>query len=215
MYDKLLRQTVVDALDWDPSVDSAHIGIAVTDGVVTLSGHVPNYAQKLEAERTARSVRGVKAIAQEIDVHYPGAVPFTDEQIAAHAVEVLTWDVLLPLDAVKVKVAKGWITLSGEVDWDYQRRAAEADVRRLKGVIGVINQVMLKTRVSPSDVRVLIEDAFKRGAGLEATSVQVNVADGKVTLSGKVHTWRERDTAERAAWAAPGVRSVEDQIAIA
>ncbi len=214
MDDKTLRQAVVDALDWNPAIDAAHVGVAARDGVITLSGHVPNYTQKLEAERTARNVRGVTAIAEEIEVRYPGDIYPTDEEIASRAVQVLDWDISVPLDHVKVKVTRGWVTLSGELNWDYQRRNAEADVRKLDGVVGVINQVELKHRASPQDIRTRIEDAFRRDATLDAAAIKVDVIDGKVTLRGNVHSWRERDLAEKSAWSAPGVRTVEDLVAI-
>ena len=189
MDNKDLRQKIIDALDWDPSVDSANIGVAVDDGVAVLSGHVPNYAQKLAAERIAKRVKGVSAIAAEIEVRYPGASGQADEDIAHRAVQMLNWDVMLPDRAVQVKVSKGWVTLEGQVDWEYQRRAAEADVRKLGGVVGVTNQITLKTRVQPADVSRRIEEALKREAELEAGQVRISVLDGKVTLDGKVHSW--------------------------
>ncbi len=215
MDDKHLRQAAVDALDWDPSIESAHMGVAARDGVITLSGQVPNYAQKLEAESVTKNVRGVKAIAEEIEVRYPGDTYPTDEEIAAQAAEALKGDVLLPLDRVKVKVTRGWATLSGELEWDCQRRSAESDVHKLNDVVGVINQIELKRRELPQDIHTRIEDAFKRDAGLDAAAVTVEVSDGKVTLRGSVHTRRERDLAAKAAWSAPGVRAVEDLVAIA
>ena len=214
MDDKGLRQNIIDALDWDPSVDSANIGVAVGDGVAVLSGHVPNYAQKLSADRIAKRVKGVTAIADEIEVRWPGAHGVTDEDIARRAVQMLNWDVVLPDDAVKVKVSRGWVTLEGQVDWDYQRRGAESDVRKLSGVLGVINQITLKTRVQPGDVSHRIQAALQRDAQLEAGRVRVSVLDGKVTLEGKVHSWHERDEVERAAWSAPGVCAVEDRVSI-
>lgn len=214
MQDKALRQDIIDALDWDPSVDSANIGVAVDNGVAVLTGHVPNYAQKLAAERIAKGVKGVSAIAAEIEVRYPGAPRHSDEDIAHRAVQMLNWDVMLPDDAVKVKVSKGWVTLEGQLDWEYQRRAAEADIRKLAGVIGVSNQIGLKTRVQPADISHRIEAALKRDAELEARQVRISALDGKVTLDGKVHSWREREAVERAVWSAPGVRKVEDHLSI-
>lgn len=214
MDDKTLRQDIIDALDWDPSVDSANIGVTVDSGVAVLSGHVPNYAQKLAAERITKRVKGVTAMVDEIEVLYPGAPGHKDEDIAHRAIQVLNWNVMLPDDAVKVKVSKGWVTLEGQLDWEYQRRAAEADVRKLGGVIGVTNQITLKARVQQGDVSHRIEAALKRDAELEAARVRVSVFDGKVTLDGKVHSWHERDAVERAAWSAPGVRKVEDHLQI-
>lgn len=214
MNDKVLRHDIIDALDWDPSVDSANIGVAVDNGVAVLSGHVPNYAQKFAAERIATGVKGVSAIADEIEVRYIGAPGHTDEDIAHRAVQMLNWDVMLPDDAVKVKVSKGWVTLEGQLDWEYQRRAAAADVRKLGGVMGVTNLISLKTRVQPADVSRRIEAALKRDAELEARQVRISALDGKVTLDGKVHSWREREAVERAAWSAPGVHKVEDHLSI-
>ena len=214
MNDKSLRQDIIDALDWDPSVDSASIGVTVNKGVAVLTGHVSNYAQKLNAERVAKRMKGIVAVADEIEVRYPGSPSHTDEDIAHRAVQVLNWDVMLPDDAVKVKVSKGWVTLEGQLDWQYQRRAAEADIRKLGGVIGVTNQITLKTRVQPADVSHRIEAALKRDAELEAHRVQVSVIDGKVTLAGKVHSWHEREAVEQAVWSAPGVRTIVDNLSI-
>lgn len=214
MDDKKLRRDVIDALDWDPSVDSANIGVAVNDGVAVLSGHVGNYAQKLSAERIAKRVKGVTAIADEIEVRFEGELTHTDDDIAARAVRVLSWDVMLPDNVVAVKISKGWVTLSGELEWDYQRRAAEADVRKLGGVKGITNEITLKPRLTSTDVSQRIENALKRDAEVEAARVHVSVADGKVRLEGKVHSWHEREAVERAAWAAPGVKAVEDHVLI-
>jgi osmotically-inducible protein OsmY len=212
MEDKKLRKDIIDALDWDPSVDSANIGVAVDDGVATLSGAVPNYAQKLAAQRIAQRVRGVTAIADEIEVRYPGSTSHTDADIAQRAVQVLDWDIVLPDQAVKVKVSKGYVTLTGEVHWDYQRRSAEADVRKLAGVIGVINKIELRSVVSPADVSKRIKDALKRDAEVEAANIHISVADGKVRLDGKVHSLPEQQAIYRAVWSAPGVRLVENHV---
>ena len=214
MNDKHIRQDIIDELDWDPSIDSANIGVAVDNGVATLTGHLSNYAQKFAAERAAQRVRSVRAVAGEIEVRFPGAVKHDDEQIAGQAASVLSWDVLLPKGAIKVKVSKGFVTLTGEVDWEYQRRAAELDVHKLPGVTAISNQVSIKLRVSPADIRTRIEGALKRDAYLEADGVKIVVDSGRVKLEGKVRTWRERGAVERAAWAAPGVRMVEDHLAV-
>ena len=213
MNDKTLRQDVIDELNWDPSIDSANIGVAVDNGVVTLTGHVANYAQKFAAEKAAQRVKGVKALAQDIEVRYAGVQAHADDQIAARAVSVLDWDVIVP-NAVKVKVSQGWITLSGEVDWEYQRRTAEADMRKLAGVKGVSNTITIKARVLPSDVSTKIHDALRRYADLEASGVRISIDAGKVKLEGKVHSWRERNAIEQAAWAAPGVKAVDDRVMI-
>lgn len=212
MDDKSLRQDVIDALDWDPSVDSANVGVAVEDGVAVLSGHVSTYAQKIAAQKIAQRVKGVTAIADELEVYRTDA--HSDAEIAARAVQMLDWDVVIPDGAVNIKVSKGWVALSGQVEWDYQRRAAEADVRKLGGVTGVTNAITIKPRVSPSDISERIKQALKRDAELEAAQVHVSVTDGKVTLKGNVHTYWEREAVERAVWAAPGVLAVEDDLLI-
>jgi len=214
MDDKILRQHIIDALDWEPAVDSANIGVAVNKGIVTLTGHVPSYAQVFAAERAVKHVKGVQGIAQEMEVRFAGAPAHSDEDIAGRAVAMLKWSIVVPKDAVKVKVAKGWITLSGEVEWDFQRRAAETNLHGLAGVMGVINLIQVKPNTTAGDVTKGIEAAFKRDADLEAHRIKVSVTDGKVRLEGAVHSWRERDAADRAAWAAPGVRTVEDHILI-
>jgi osmotically-inducible protein OsmY len=216
MDDKTLRQLVVDELDFEPKIDAAHIGVAVDHGVVTLTGHVSNYAEKIAAEEAVRRVKGVKAIAEEIEIRFPSSFPGTsDDEIAKQAVAMLGWHTSLPKDRIQVKVQQGWITLSGEVDWYYQKEAAAETVRRLNGVRGVNNLVIIKSRVLPSDVRQRIEQALKRNAEVEANSISVTVADGNVILEGKVKAWHERQIAEQAAWAVPGVRAVQDKLRLA
>jgi len=213
--DRKLQQRVLDELEWEASVDAAHIGVAAMDGVVTLTGHVPTYAEKLAAEQAVRRVLGVKAIAQEIEVRLPSQPKTADDEVAHRAVQILDWDTSVPQGAVSAKVEKGWVTLTGEVDWQFQRAAAERAVQKLSGVTGVSNQLRVKARPRPADVRRRIEEAFRRDAVLEAGGVAVGVAeDGRVELGGKVRSWREREAAERAAWSAPGVTAVEDRIAV-
>jgi osmotically-inducible protein OsmY len=215
MDDKTLRQNIIDELDFEPSIDAAHIGIAAEKGVVTLTGHVGSYAEKIAAEDAVQRIKGVKAIAQEIEVRYPSAERRSDDEIAKRALDILAWDVSVPNEGIQVKVQKGWITLSGEVDWYYQKQAAENSVRKLSGVIGVSNQITLKETVQPADVKRRIENALKRHAEVEADNIRVAVADGRVTLEGKVKAWHERQLAEQAAWAARGVRAVEDRLYVA
>lgn len=215
MNDKLLRQKVIDQLDFEPSIDSAGIGVAVDAGVVTLTGHVRNYVQKLQAEKVVKAVKGVRGIAQEIQVRFDGLDPTSDDQIAKNALTALALDALLLGDGLQVKVSKGRVTLSGEVDWQFQRNAAEADVRKLRGVIGIINSITLNQRPVVADVERRIRDALGRDAALDAASIEVRVSGDRVMLEGTVDCWRDRDLVERAAWAAPGVRSVEDHLRIA
>ncbi|MBB3387134.1 MULTISPECIES: BON domain-containing protein [unclassified Rhizobium] len=209
-----LRQLVLDELEFDPSIDAANIGVAAENGVITLTGHVSTYAEKEAAERTTRRIKGVKAIAQEIEVRPAGTHKTADDEIAKRAVNTLGWHVTVPKDAVQVKVQNGWITLNGRVEWQYQKTAAADAVRDLSGVVGVSNMIEVTPHASSVDVKKRIEDAFRRDAEIEAKAININVADGKVTLQGKVKTWSERQAAEHAAWSAPGVRSVEDRLLV-
>lgn len=214
MTDKTLQQIVIDELDWEPSVNSAHIGVTANNGVVTLSGHVPTYAEKWAAERAAERVAGVKAVAVELEVRYSEAFKTGDDDIAERALHSLEWDVRVPASKVKVQVEKGWVTLTGEVDWFYQRAAAEADVRKLAGVLGVTNEIKVTARANASDVRQKIKAALDRSAQIEADNISIVTEGGKVTLTGKVHTWFERNLAERTAWSAAGVTQVDDRLTV-
>jgi len=215
MNSKQLRQTVIDELEFEPRVDAATIGVAVENGVVTLSGHVPSYAAKLSAERAARRVKGVHAIAQEIEVRYASDKNTADDEIAKRAISIIKWDAMTPANAIQVTVQKGWVTLSGEVEWQYQRKAAEDAVRRLSGVNGVFNSITLKPTVNVPDIKKKIEDDLSRHAKVEAQAIRVTVRDGnKVSLEGKVESWDEREAVEDAAWSVAGVQSVDDRLTI-
>lgn len=214
MDDTILRQRVLDALEFEPSIDAAHIGVAAEDGVVTLTGHLPTYAQKVTAEEVALAVKGVRAIAEEIEVHPIDNLTTSDEEIAKRAVHMLDWNTSVPKASVQAKVSNGWVILNGEVDWHFQKEAAAATVRPLYGVKGVTNLIKLKPKTTPGDVRKRIQDALARTVDLEAKALSVTVLDGLVTLKGRVGTWAERAAAERAAWSAPGVRSVNDLIVV-
>jgi osmotically-inducible protein OsmY len=215
MNDGTLRQDIVDELDFEPSIDAANIGVAVEKGIVTLTGHVPTYSQKVTVENVVRRVKGVKGIADEIEVRPFGSNRTADDEIAKRAVSTLDWNTSVPDNSVQVKVQKGWLTLTGTVDWQYQKNAAAEAMAGLAGVTGVTNQIQIKPRASAFDVKKRIEDALKRNAEIEAQAIRVNVIDGgKVRLEGKVHAWSERSAAERAAWSAPGVTVVEDRITI-
>jgi osmotically-inducible protein OsmY len=213
--DKDLQQAVHDELEWDPSVDAAHIGITANNGVVTLTGHVGSYAQKWAVERAAGRVFGVKAVAEELDVRCPSDTKNADDEIAKRAVQILSWDIRVPADKVKVKVEKGRVTLSGELHWYYQRNAAESDIRKLHGVTAVVNNITIKPTVQASDVREKITSALRRNAQVEASKISVTADGGRVTLSGNVDSWYERNLAERTAWSAPGVTQVEDRLTVA
>jgi osmotically-inducible protein OsmY len=212
MDDKFLRQLVIDELDFEPSIQAAHIGVAVEKGVVTLTGHVGSYIEKVAAEHAVERVKGVKAIAEEIEVRYGDQPKSSDDEIAQRAVNILTWSVQVPQGAIHVKVQRGWITLTGAVEWQYQKVAAETAVHKLTGILGVTNLIEVKPHLDAPDVKSKILDALHRNAELEADSIRVSVNNGNVVLEGKVKAWYERGLAERAAWAAPGVRSVEDRL---
>jgi osmotically-inducible protein OsmY len=212
--DLKLQQRVIDQLELDPAVNAAQTGVSVHDGVVTLSGHVQTYVEKHAAERAARRVRGVRAVAQEIEVHLPPDKKTADDEIAARAIKILDWDVAVPRGAIAVKVEHGIITLSGEVAWAFQRAGAEYDVRKLGGVEAVINDIRLRPQFRSEDVRASIRAAFERSAQIEAKGISIDVTDGQVQLSGKVSNWTERQEAERAAWSVPGVVAVDDDSVI-
>lgn len=214
MNDIELQCRVLDELKWEPSVEAAHIGVTAKDGVITLSGHVQSYAEKIAAEHAVRQVKGVKAIAQEIDVRLPSTQKHADDDIAKRAVDIIHWSVSVPSERLKVKVEHGVITLSGEVDWQYQKARAEAEVRFLGGVVGVINNITLKPSVKPQEVRQKIKSALERAADVEAGFIGIDVDGSKVTLNGKVHSWAERTAATHAAWSAPGVTHVVDRMSI-
>lgn len=214
MDDKVLRQHIIDELNFEPSVNATNIGVAVEKGVVTLTGHVASYAEKIAAERAVQRVRGVKAIAQEIEVRYPDQAKRSDDEIAQRALKILNWSVQIPADSIQVKVEKGWITLSGTVPWQYQMLAAESAVRKLSGIRAVTNLIEIKPHVAASDVQRKIVDSLKRNAEVEANSIRVVVENDKVTLEGKVKAWYERGLARRAAWSAPGVTMVEDRLTV-
>ena len=214
MTDLELKKNVEAELNWEPSLNAAEIGVAVSGGIVTLTGHVSSYWQKFTAERAASRVAGVKAIANEIEVRLPTSSERTDEDIARAAVNSLNWAVSVPADRIKVKVSKGWITLEGTVDWQYQRAAAENAVRYLIGVRGVSNLIEVKPQVSKVEIKAAIEAALKRSAELDANRITVETDGDKVTLRGTVRSWAELQGAARAAWSAPGVRVVDNRITV-
>jgi osmotically-inducible protein OsmY len=214
MSDLQLRQDVLDELEFEPSLNAAHIGVAANNGVVTLSGFVTSYAEKAAAERATRRVKGVKAIAEEIEVRLPSDTKRADDEIAARAVDILRWQVGLPADRIGVKVEKGVVTLTGEVDWQFQKADAEYAVHKLTGVAQVANQIRVASPVHASEIREKIQKALQRSAEVEASRITVHTEGGRVILRGKVRAWYERDIAERAAWSAPGVTEVQDQLTI-
>lgn len=212
--DAQLKKDVESELEWDPSIDATHIGVAVQGGVVTLSGHLETYAEKHAAERATQRVEGVQAVAVELDVRLDPSHRRTDADIATAVESALRWHSLVPADRLRVKVEKGWVTLSGEVDWDYQRTQALKAVRPLIGVVGISNDVRVKPGVSGHKVSDRIREALRRHAEREARDIEVTVSGHTATLSGRVGSWRERVAAQGAAWSCPGITEVINQIRV-
>lgn len=213
--DSQLYRDVIDELRWDPRVNEAEIAVSAKDGVVTLTGTVESYAQKYAAERVVERITGVRAVADDLKVKLAGQLQRTDTEIAHAAINALRWDTEVPEDRITLKVENGWLTLKGDVEWNFQKTAAERDVRYLAGVKGISNLINVKPKVSASEVKSKIEAALKRSAELDAQRIVVEAAEGKVVLKGSVRSWTERSDAERAAWAAPGVKEVDDRLTVA
>jgi osmotically-inducible protein OsmY len=209
-----LKHQVQAELEWQPDVDAAHIGVIVADDVVTLTGTVPSYAEKLNAERAVKRVAGVKGLVDELQVIPAIVAQRTDSDIARAVVQALEWDVAVPHDQIKVNVADGRVTLEGEVSFQFQRAAAERAISSLAGVKSVNNFIIIKPSLQTADIKSRIEAAFRRTAEVDAGNIQVEAQHGKVTLRGRVRTWAEREAAERAAWGAPGVSELRDELKI-
>ena len=210
--DSQIQQEVIDELKWEPKVNSTHIGVAVESGIVTLSGHVESYVEKLGAEAAAKKVEGVKAIAVELDVILPWSSQKSDTEIARAAMDALQWNAYRLSDLVNVKVENGFITLSGEVPWHFERDSAEYTVKYLAGVKGVFNKIRIRPLISMNEVKTDIERALKRRAHEQAQEISVDINGNEVTLGGKVHDWKEKSLAMDAAWSVPGVARVIDKM---
>ena len=210
-----LQTDVSDELQFEPALDPAEIGVSATDGIITLSGKTKSYAEKWAAVHAAERVAGVKAVVDEIEVLLPYTYHRTDEDISRAVLNALQWDVVVPDDRIKVHVENGWIILKGTVDHKFQQTSAENAIRNLAGVRGITNHIKVTPAVVSSEVKTTIENAIRRAAESDAKQIQVDVRGSKVTLRGKVHSWKERNEATHAAWSAPGVAEVQDELLIA
>lgn len=210
----VLKQAVLDALRYEPSVNASDIGVTVDAGVVTLNGHVSTFLEKRRAERAASSVKGVRAIAENVEVRVPFEMKRGDGDIATAALDPLSWTSFVPKDAIKVKVEKGWVTLTGHVEWHYQKDAAADAVRGLHGVVGISNDIMLQPSVNATGISDAIGHALHRSWFWEPNTVVVTANGGKVTLTGTVHSWQDREMAESTAWGAAGASAVENDIVV-
>ena len=213
--DSVLQRDVIEEIRWDPRIKSKEIGVAARDGVVTLTGTVESYGQRWAVEHAVEAVQGVRVVANEIEVKLPNSLVRSDADIAHQIVEAFRWDVQVPDQLITAQVSKGWVTLSGEVNWAYERDAAGAAVRNLAGVRGVNNLVVVKSPVSTFDVSRKIKDALRRRADREADRIQVEAQGDVVTLTGTVDSYADRRAAEGVAWSAPGVREVKDELVVA
>jgi osmotically-inducible protein OsmY len=212
--DSELKKDVLAELAWDPLVPEARVGVSVNDGVVTLTGHLDSYSEKIATRRAVERVSGLKALAIEIDVIPLGVHQRSDTEIATAVEHALSWNTSVPQDRIKVTVEKGWVTLGGEVDWNFQRRAVERLVRPLKGVVGISDNIQLKVAAVPVNLTNRIQDALVRQAMREAKRIEIATEGSVVTLRGAVHSWAERSAVEGATWSAPGVSRVNNQLTV-
>jgi len=212
--DRDIERDVKEELEWNPDLEASDIAVSVKDGVVTLAGFVKSYTDKYEAETAAKRVAGVSGVANDLEVRLPSIDERPDPDIARDAVAALKSQLPISSEHIKVVVKHGWVTLEGQVEWQYQKNTAESAVRRIKGVKGVSNMILLKPRVEPSEIKQKIQQAFKRNAEVDANRIVVETKGSEVILKGTVRSWIEREEAERVAWSAPGVTRVEDRIVV-
>jgi len=213
--DQQIQRNVMDELAWDPVLKASEIGVTCSQGVVTLSGYVNSYSKKLAAENAAKRVKDVKAVAVDIEIKLPSDDKRTDADVATAALNALKWSSFVPDDLVKLKVEDGWVTLEGDVEWQYQKESAASAIKDLIGVRGISNLIRVRPSVSPVLVKDSIKKALERSAYIEAAGINIVTEGGNITLKGKVRSWGERTEVERAAWATPGVLDVKDELVIA
>ncbi len=209
-----LQKDVQDAIKWEPLLSAAEIGVIVKDGVVTLTGSVDSYSKKLEAEDAAKNVAGVKAVVEKIEINFGHGDKKDDNEIATEIISALKWNWEVPNDKVKVKVENGWVSLSGELSWNYQKDAAQKAINKLDGVMGVSNNISIKSESNDAIEKKLIEDALDRNWSIDNGDIDVKVAGTRVTLEGTVDSWYQRDEAGRIAWNAPGVWNVDNNLVV-
>lgn len=212
--DAILKEEIMDELDWEPSVDSTRIVVVVKDGIVTLSGTVPSYMEKIDAEKAVKRVDGVKAVVQNIEVKLTSTLMRTDEEIAQTALKNLKWNTNVPDEDIILKVENGWVTLEGKVVWNYQKELAKNAVKGLIGVKGVTNLIKVEPAIQPENLKEKIKKAFERNASIDAGNVRVEVIGNKAILKGNVQSWAEKRQAERTVWSAPGILEVENKLEI-
>ena|ERR1700733_2041713 len=209
-----LQRDVMEALKWDPILNTAEIGVSASDGVITLTGRVDSYTKKIAAERAAKSVHGVRALAEEIEVRRGNNNTFSDTELAEAAVKALEWCTAVPDERLTLSVENGWIKLEGDIEWQFQKDRAQSEIEDIVGVNGITNLISIKPELDPTDIEYKIQRAFQRSATIDSSSVVIDVNGSLVTLKGTVRSWAERKDAENAAWSAPGVAKVNDEIMV-
>lgn len=214
MNDLTLRRSILDELEFLPHIDAAAIGVTLENGVVILSGHVKTYAEKIAAERAVKRVKGVRAVAEELKVRVDNTQGIDDDLIASRCLDLLRWNTVVPDEQIQVKVQQGWVTLEGDVEWQYQKAAAQNAIQKLEGIKGLNNLLVIKPKLDIQDIKRVIEQALARSSDLDPTKIRVSADGSQVRLEGTVQRWLERKAAEHAAWAVPGVKHVENHLLI-